>query len=359
MTTQTGIHAGASARELHATEPPIGEVEWLDALPRLWTRVVAGMVACVGTELAGGMLLGPRIPWDNGYGAWIACAPIAVLAGMLVFRRPAWSARWRQGRRLRNALQQFEREVDEYVAPTQGAIRDHADGASAAREGARDANAEHPTDADSARGPSPSLPDGRSLARRIEWRQQVLRVDAAMERIPLEPDGAGTEYSRLLRKLEERGITNALDAFLATSVNGEPLFTTENLLYEIPRNIIITGLAGGMEAQGWRGTPITVQTDAPSVAMRSIPELNRLAGWATEVRASVEESHAPAKRSAPDGTAPDIDQLRAELGRLDQEIANRRARATKLSANALEAVRANFRADVREWLGAARTGAAT
>jgi hypothetical protein len=93
--------------------------------------------------------------------------------------------------------------------------------------------------------------------------------------------------------------------------------------------------------------------------MRSIPELNRLAGWATEVRASVEESHAPAKRSAPDGTAPDIDQLRAELGRLDQEIANRRARATKLSANALEAVRANFRADVREWLGAARTGAAT
>ena len=109
-----------------------------------------------------------------------------------------------------------------------------------------------------------------------------------------------------------------------------------------------------MEEQGWRGND-----DAPSVALRSIPEFNRLAEWAKGVRASVEESHAPAKQSAPDGTAPDIEQLRAELGRLDHEIANRRAQATKLSANALEAVRANFRADVREWLSAARTGAAT
>ena len=359
MTTQTGTHAGASARESHTTEPPIGEVEWLDALPRLWTRVIAGMVACVGTELAGGMLLGPRIPWGNGSGGWIACAPIAALAGMLVFRRPAWSARWRQGMRLRNALQRFERDVDECFAPAKGALRDHADGAPAAREGPRDANAEYPTDADSARGPSPSLPASRSLARRIERRQQVLRVDAAMERVPLEPEDAGLGHSRLLRKLEERGITNALDAFLATSLNGEPLFATENLLDEIPRNIIITGLAGGMEAQGWHGTPITVQSDAPSVAMRSIPEFNRLAGWAAGVRASVEESHAPAKLSAPGDTAPDIEQLRAQLGRLDQEIANRRARATKLSSNALEAVRANFRADVREWLSAARTGAAT
>ena len=343
MTTQTETHAGASERELHATEPPIGEVEWLDALPRLWTRVVAGMVACVGTELAGGMLLGPRIPWGNGSGGWITCAPIAALAGMLVFRWPAWSARWWQGRRLRNALQRFEREVDEYVAPAEGALRDHADGASAAREGARDANAEYPTDPDSARGPSPSLPGVRSLARRIERHQRVLRVDTAMEGIPLEPENEGPGYSRLLRKLEEHGITNALDAFLATSVENE-----------IPPNIIIPGLKGGMEEQGWRGND-----DAPSVALRSIPEFNRLAEWATGVRASVEEAHAPAKQSAPDGTAPDIEQLRAELGRLDHEIANRRAQATKLSANALEAVRANFRADVREWLSAARTGAAT
>ena len=354
MTTQTETHAGASERELHATEPPIGEVEWLDALPRLWTRVVAGMVACVGTELAGGMLLGPRIPWGNGSGGWITCAPIAALAGMLVFRWPAWSARWWQGRRLRNALQRFEREVDEYVAPAEGALRDHADGASAAREGARDANAEYPTDPDSARGPSPSLPGVRSLARRIERHQRVLRVDTAIEGIPLEPENAGPGYSRLLRKLEEHGITNALDAFLATSLNGGPLFSTESLLDEIPPNIIITGLKGGLEEQGWRGND-----DAPSVALRSIPEFNRLAEWATGVRASVEESHAPAKQSAPDGTAPDIEQLRAELGRLDHEIANRRAQATKLSANALEAVRANFRADVREWLSAARTGAAT
>ena len=240
-------------------------------------------------------------------------------------------------------MQRFEREVDEYVAPAEGALRDHADGASAAREGARDANAEYPTDPDSARGPSPSLPGVRSLARRIERHQRVLRVDTAMEGIPLEPENAGPGYSRLLRKLEEHGITNALDAFLATSVENE-----------IPPNIIITGLKGGMEEQGWRGND-----DAPSVALRSIPEFNRLAEWATGVRASVEESHAPAKQSAPDGTAPDIEQLRAELGRLDHEIANRRAQATKLSANALEAVRANFRADVREWLSAARTGAAT